>query len=270
MIALGVFALVIVLGEWGQAQAQDPKAPYASMAPLDQYLMVDRDAEIAMTRSAAPEAISRDADVLVLERHGYETAVKGKSGFVCVVERSWMLPYDDPEFWNPKVRLPLCLNPPAAQSHLPLTFNQTEVAFSGMSKTQMFDRTKTAFDKSELPVPEPGSMCYMLSKQQNFGPKYGNADPHLMFWFPQKDHRIGAQIFLVRLRTYISTLRSQLPSLLFQRPCGRTERLHTRMFTDVRSQRAFRHDHAKKIVEIFRLGSQTVSQAVYTGRNRDG
>ncbi len=188
MIALGVFALVIVLGEWGQAQAQDPKAPYASMAPLDQYLMVDRDAEIAMARSAALEAISRDADVLALGRHGYETAVKGKNGFVCVVERSWMLPYDDPEFWNPKVRLPLCLNPPAARSHLPLTFNQTELAFPGMSKTQMFDRTKTAFDKSELPVPEPGSMCYMLSKQQNFGPKYGNADPHLMFWFPQKDH----------------------------------------------------------------------------------
>jgi hypothetical protein len=188
MIALGVFALVIVLGEWGQARAQDPKAPYASMAPLDQYLMVDRDAEIAMARSAAPEAISRDADVLVLGRHGYETAVKGKNGFVCVVERSWMLPYDDPEFWNSKVRLPLCLNPPAARSHLPLTFNQTELAFSGMAKTQMFDRTKTAFDKSELPVPEPGSMCHMLSKQQNFGPKYGNADPHLVFWFLQKDH----------------------------------------------------------------------------------
>src|SRR5260370_23531485 len=53
-----------------------------------------------MARSAAPEAISRDADVLVLGRRGYETAVNGKNGFVCVVERCWMLPYDDPEFWN--------------------------------------------------------------------------------------------------------------------------------------------------------------------------
>src|SRR5260370_3013932 len=138
-----------------------------------------------------------------------------------------------------------------------------------MSKTQMFDRTKTAFDKSELPVPEPGSMCYMLSKQQNFGPKYGNAD-HLMFWFPQKDDMNWGADFLVRLWTYISALGSQLPSLLFQRPSSRTERLHTRMFTDVRSQRAFSHDHPKKIVEIFKLGSRTVSQAVYTGRNRDG
>jgi hypothetical protein len=97
-----------------------------------------------------------------------------------------MLPYDDREFWDPKVRLPLCLNPPAARSHLPLTLNQAELAFSGLSKTQMSDSTKTAFDKNELPVPETGSMCYLMSKQQNFGPKYGNADPHLMFWFPQK------------------------------------------------------------------------------------
>src|SRR5260370_34895205 len=101
LIALGTFALVIGLGELRQAQAQEAKEAYPSMAPLDQYLM-DRNAEIAMARSAAPEAISRDADVLVLGRHGYETAVKGKNGFVCVGERSWMLPYDDPEFWNPK------------------------------------------------------------------------------------------------------------------------------------------------------------------------
>ena len=125
MIAWGAFALAVMFGECWQAQAQDPKAPYASMAPLDQYLMADRNAEIALGRSAAPDAISRDADVLVLGKHGYETAVKGKNGLVCVVERSWMLPYDDPEFWNSKVRLPLCLNPSAARSHLPLTFNQT-------------------------------------------------------------------------------------------------------------------------------------------------
>src|SRR6202162_5233705 len=93
-IALGSFALVVVLSTAWQAQAQDAKASYPSMAPLDQYLMTDRNAEIAMARSAAPEAISRDADVLVLGRHGYETAVKGKNGFVCVVERGWMGPFN--------------------------------------------------------------------------------------------------------------------------------------------------------------------------------
>ena len=188
-IALRSFALLMVLSSVWPAQAQDAKAEYLHMAPLDEYLMTDRNAEITLARSAAPESISRDAEVLVLGRHGYEPAVKGKNGFVCVVERSWMAPFDDPEFLNPDQRLPLCLNPPGARTHLPLTFKTTELALAGLSKTQMFDSIKAAFDKKELPLPESGSMCYMMSKQQYFGSKYGNADPHLMFWFPKTDDK---------------------------------------------------------------------------------
>jgi hypothetical protein len=183
------FALFLVLSSAWQAQAQDSKLAYLRMAPLDQYLMTDRNAEIALARSAAPESISRDAEVLILGRHGYESAVEGKNGFVCIVERSWMAPFDDPEFLNPDQRLPLCLNPPGARTHLPLTFKTTELALARLSKTQMFDSIKAAFDKKELPLPESGSMCYMMSKQQYFGRKYGNADPHLMFWFPKIDDK---------------------------------------------------------------------------------
>jgi len=187
-IALTIFALVVLLGAAWPARAQDSKAPYPSMAPLDQYLM-ERNAEIALARSAAPEAISRDAEVMVLGRHSYETAVKGTNGFVCVVDRSWMLPFDKPDFWNPKVRLPTCMNSPAARFHLPLTFKATELAFAGLSTNQMSDRLKAAYDNKGLPLPEQGSMCYMMSKQQYFGDKIGNAgDSHLMFWFPQGEH----------------------------------------------------------------------------------
>src|SRR6202050_3099430 len=105
MIALRSFALLVVLGMAWQAQAQDAKAPYPSMAPFDEYLMTNRNTEIALARTAAPESISRDAEVLVLGRQGYETAVKGKNGWVCVVERSWMAPFDDPEFLNPDQRV---------------------------------------------------------------------------------------------------------------------------------------------------------------------
>jgi len=80
--------LVVFSAAWqAHARAQDAKTPYPSMAPLDQYLM-ERNAEIVLARSAAPESISRDAEVLVLGRHGYESAVKGNNGFVCMVERS--------------------------------------------------------------------------------------------------------------------------------------------------------------------------------------
>ena len=81
------------------AAAQDAKPTYPSMAPLDQYLM-ERNAEIALARSAAPESISQGAEVMVLGPHGYETAVQGKNGFVCIVERSWTAPIDDPNFWK--------------------------------------------------------------------------------------------------------------------------------------------------------------------------
>jgi hypothetical protein len=100
-IALRTFALVAVLCAARPGRAADAKNPYPTMAPLDQYLM-DRDAEIAMARSAAPESVSKDAKVLVLGRHGYETAVEGKNDFVCLVGRMWAAMKEDPEFWNPK------------------------------------------------------------------------------------------------------------------------------------------------------------------------
>jgi hypothetical protein len=95
-----------------------------------------------------------------------------------------MLPFDEPEFWNPNVRLPLCLNPPAARSHLPLTFKTTELALSGASNTQMFDRIKAAFEKKELPMPEPSAMCYMMSKQVLWPQGWERGSPSDV-WAPQ-------------------------------------------------------------------------------------
>jgi hypothetical protein len=118
------FALVLMLAAASQAQTQAAKEPYPNMAPLDQYLM-ERKAEIAMARSAAPEPVARDADVMVLGRHGYETAVKGRNGFVCMVEQSWTAGIDDPEFWNPKLRGPICFNPAAVRTYLPGTGSLT-------------------------------------------------------------------------------------------------------------------------------------------------
>lgn len=183
-IAVGTFVLSFAPGAaWSGAGQQR----YLTIAPLDQYLIADRDAEIAMARSAAPEAISRDAEVLVLGRHGYETAVKGKNGFVCLVDRGWTSDLDDPEFLNPTLREPICFNAAAARSHLPLTFKETEWALAGLNKTQMFDKIKAAYDKQELPLPEPGGMSYMMSNQTYFGPTYGKGSPHLMFYLPKTD-----------------------------------------------------------------------------------
>ena len=182
-IVLGVLSLAIVLSALGQIHAQDSKTAYPSMAPLDQYLM-ERNAEIAMARSAAPESISQDAEVMVLGRHGYETAVKGKNGFVCLVWRAWASGSDDPGFWNPKLRGPVCLNPAGARFNVPLTVKRTELILSGRSEAQMFEDMKAAYDKKELPPLEPGAMCYMLSKQQYVSDGDPHWHPHMMFFVP--------------------------------------------------------------------------------------
>ncbi len=189
-IALPVIVLAVVLGMAlsgaRPVQAQDAKAPYPSMAPIEQYLM-DRDAEIALARSAAPESIARDAGVMVLGKHGYETAVKGTNSFVCIVERGWASGIDSPDFWNPKLRGPICLNGPAVRTYLPLAIKKTELVLAGQSRVQMFDSVKAAFDKKELPTLEPGAMSYMLSKDANLGDGNGHWRPHLMFFVPQTD-----------------------------------------------------------------------------------
>jgi hypothetical protein len=186
-ITLLSFVLAIVLSPAHPQQAPDAKAPYPSMAPIEQYLMANRNAEIALARSAAPESISRDAEVLVLGHHGYETAAKGKNGFVCLVERSWTAPIEDPNFWNPKLRGPLCLNPPAVRTYLPLTIKKTELVLAGQSKAQMVESIKAGLDKKELPALESGAMSYMLSKDGYLSDQDGHWHPHLMYFVPQTD-----------------------------------------------------------------------------------
>ena len=186
-IALETIALVFLLAAPWLAIAQDAKTPYPSMAPVDEYLVQDRNSEIALARSAAPDSIPRDAEVLVLGRHGYETAVKGTNGFVCIVERSWTAPLDNPNFWNPKLRGPLCLNAAAARSYLPRTLKKTDLILAGRTKAQMVEAITAAIDNKELPVIEPGAMCYMLSKQGYLSDTDGHWHPHLMFFVSQAD-----------------------------------------------------------------------------------
>jgi hypothetical protein len=179
--------LAVLLSLAGRGHAQESKTPYSRMAPAAQYFMTDQNAEITLARSAAPAVISRDATVLVLKQHGYETAVKGSNDFVCIVERSWMSPFDSPEFWNPKLRGPICFNPPAVRSVLPFTYRRTEMVLAGLSKTQIIARLKEAIDIKEIPALEPGAMSYMMSRESHLGDSIGHWHPHLMFYGPRSD-----------------------------------------------------------------------------------
>jgi hypothetical protein len=157
------------------------------MAPLAQYLISDRTTEIAMARTAAPAGISDHADVLVLGPRGYGVAVHGTNGFVCLVERAWTSDYDDPDWMNPAVREPICYNAAASVAIVQRIIAKTRLAFGGATRAQMIDSIRAAYDRHELPLPPPGAMSYMMSKQTYFGPYYGDGDPHLMFYFPRTD-----------------------------------------------------------------------------------
>ena len=176
---------VIVLAGWsgfGNAQQNKP-ALYPVMAPPQQYLIADPQAEIALARSAAPSSISADAEVLVLGAHGYETAVSGKNGFVCFVERSWTAGFDDPEFWNPKLRGPNCFNPPAVRSVLPQYLERSVWALAGLDRAQIVEKARAAYASGRFTTPEAGSLSFMLSKQGFLSDDAaGPWQPHVMFF----------------------------------------------------------------------------------------
>ena len=180
-VASGMCGLALLFGTIGPAGAQDgKKTSFPSMAAVERYRMASRSEEIALARSAAPASISSDADVLVLGDRGYESAVKGKNGFVCLVERSWFASFGDAVFWNPSIRGPDCLNPAAVSTVLPVNLERTQWVLAGLSKAEMIDRTKTSAAAHQAPA--PGSMGYMMSKQGHLSDVDGHWRPHLMFF----------------------------------------------------------------------------------------
>lgn len=177
---------LLLLGLIGIAGAEEkPATPYPVMAPIGQYLIADSRAEVALARSAAPPSISADAEVLVLGKTGYEVAVKGKNGFVCVVERSWTAGFDDPEFWNPKQRAPDCYNPPAVRSVMPQYLERTKWVLAGLTRSQMVEKARAAFASHEFTTPEAGSLSFMMSKEGYISDESrGPWLPHVMFFVP--------------------------------------------------------------------------------------
>ncbi len=174
--------LLVVLGAAHQATAQDAGTAYPTMAPIHQYLMPDREEEVALARSAAPESVSGDATIMVLGPEGYETAVEGTNGFVCMVDRSFTGPFDWPEFWNPKVRASVCLNPQAARSLLVVAELRTRMALAGHSREEIVSALAAAFENDRLPHLESGAMAYMMAKSAYLTDAGDHNSPHLMFY----------------------------------------------------------------------------------------
>ncbi len=181
-----LLSILLLLGLPALTEAQNQKpAPYPEMAPIEQYLIANAQDEIALARTAAPAAISADAEVLVLTRQGYKSGAAGGNGFVCFVERSWTAGFEDDEFWNPKIRGPNCFNPPAVHSVLPQYLKRTEWVLAGATRAQAIKKARAAFASHQFVAPEAGSLSFMLSSQGYLGDAAGGAwHPHVMFFIP--------------------------------------------------------------------------------------
>lgn len=180
MTAVRICALAAALISLAGAAAND------TMAPLSTYLMKPQ-AEIALARSAAPASIANKATILTLGAHGYTVAVRGTNGFTCLVERTWMQPYNKKPFWNQEFQAPVCYNAPAARSVLEYTFKRTALALGGASKAQIEQTMQAAIDAKTLPIPAPDAFAFMMSKKQDFGDGTGAWYPHVMFFMPRAD-----------------------------------------------------------------------------------
>src|SRR5215467_9559946 len=171
--AIKNLALLVVLGMVYQAMAQDATTRYPK---------------------TAPESIARDAEVLVLGHHGFETAVKGKNGFVCIVGRSWTSAADE-DYFDPKVRVPMCVNAAAARSYLLRITKIANLALAGRTLAQVNEAMAAAIARKELPPMEPGAMCYMMGKQGYGGDSAPHWRSHLMFFFSDTDPAVwGANL----------------------------------------------------------------------------
>ena len=171
--------LLVGSGVAQQTAGQARATPYPNMAPADAYLMADRSSEIALARSAAPESISNDAEVLVLGSHGFDVAIKGKNGFTCFVGRGWTSAAD-PDYWNPKVRVPICVNAAAARTYLLRVMRISASALDGRTLPQVNAMIAGAVTRKELPPMEPGAICYMMSKQGYGGEVLPHWPSHLI------------------------------------------------------------------------------------------
>lgn len=177
-VSIGL-ALVATLG-WGVLPVAAQANPYPQMAAPGEYLM-DRDAEVRLARTAAPDSISRAATVLVLGRQGYERAVEGTNGFVCMVGRGWMAGFDWPEYWNPKVRAPDCMNRQAARFVVPVALLRSRMVMAGRPTEEILSALKGAFASGQIPAPEPGAMDFMMSPEAYLTDQGAHNVSHLMF-----------------------------------------------------------------------------------------
>lgn len=166
----------------GPLGVEDPKA----------YL-IDRDEEIALSRSAALPSVSDKATILVLTESGdHEVAVEGENDWTCFTGRSWTGPSQSENGrrqwskrnFDPVIRAPQCFNKLGAQTVLQKHLLMTKMLMTGASPAEVDLEIALAVQSGAMKAPSPGAMSYMQSPKQIIGPRSDRFMPHLMLFTP--------------------------------------------------------------------------------------
>lgn len=169
------FGAVVMAGA-AVASSAAGAASYLARADLSAYAM-PREQETALALSAAPPSISSRATVMTLDATGYATVRKGDNGFVCMVQRAWAMDPSAAEFWNPRIRAPVCFN--SAARPLALAYlARTSRVLAGATREQLADWP-------DAPTPDVGALAFMMSRHGYLDDSAaGPWRPHLMVFLP--------------------------------------------------------------------------------------
>jgi hypothetical protein len=156
-------------------------------APAAFSIILDKEKEIEMALSAAPENLRTDAAVYALRPKGYVKMRDSKNGFHCLVERE-----------GEGILGPICYDTEGSQTLMLAAFETAELALSGKSKEEIDKQIDADFKSGKLIAPRKPGIVYMLSTQfQEHNHASGEVKtvfpPHVMFYAPyMKNSDIGA------------------------------------------------------------------------------
>jgi len=140
-------------------------------------IMLPREREIALARSAAPPAVSDDATVMILTERGFEVAETGRNGVTCVVNRS-----------QPDSLEPHCFDAEGSATVLPIELRRTELLREGKSLAEIDREIGQGLVAGRYRLPRRPAMSYMMSSGQvlydDDGTRVGKWQPHLMIFYP--------------------------------------------------------------------------------------
>lgn len=140
-------------------------------------VLLPRNEEVALARSAAPGAVSDSASVWVLGERGYELAVHGSNGNACYVSRDWLESLE-----------PHCFDAEGAVTVLPMAMHRIALLHQGRSIAEADREISDGIASGRFRLPRRPAMSYMMSAAQRLisdeGHPVGRWHPHLMIYYP--------------------------------------------------------------------------------------